>query len=68
MGSDATQATSSSGLESALDPAQVDGLTDLDPAAFRRVLHEVADLMADYAETLAERPVLPPVEPGSIAP
>ena len=68
MGSDATQATSSSGLELALDPAQVDGLTDLDPAAFRRVLHEVADLMADYAETLAERPVLPPVEPGSIAP
>ena len=55
-------------LQSALDPAQVDGLTDLDPAAFRRVLHEVADLMADYAESLPERPVLPPVEPGTIAP
>ena len=55
-------------LEAALDPAQVDGLTDLDPAAFRRVLHEVADLMADYAESLPGRPVLPPVDPGSIAP
>ena len=54
--------------EPALDPAQVDGLTDLDPAAFRRLLHEVADLMADYAESLPGRPVLPPVEPGSIAP
>ena len=51
-----------------LDPAQVDGLTDVDPATYRRMLHEVADLMADYAESLPSRPVLPPVEPGSIAP
>jgi aromatic-L-amino-acid decarboxylase len=55
-------------LDRVLDPAQVDGLTDLDSAAFRKVLHEVADLMADYAESLPERPVLPPVEPGTIAP
>jgi len=51
-----------------LDPAQVDGLEDLDAAAYRRALHEVADLIADYAESLPGRPVLPPVEPGSIAP
>jgi aromatic-L-amino-acid decarboxylase len=51
-----------------LEPAQVDGLTDVDPETYRRMLHEVADLMADYAEGLANRPVLPPVEPGSIAP
>ena len=51
-----------------LDPAQVDGLGDLDAAAYRRALHEIADVIADYAETLPERPVLPPVEPGSIAP
>jgi aromatic-L-amino-acid decarboxylase len=51
-----------------LDPAQVDGLGDLDADAYRRALHDVADLIADYAETLPERPVLPPVEPGSIAP
>ena len=51
-----------------LEPAQVDGLGDLDAAAYRRVLHEVADLMADYAESLPDRPVLPPVEPGSIEP
>jgi aromatic-L-amino-acid decarboxylase len=51
-----------------LDPAQVDGLGDLDADAYRRALHEVADLIADYAESLPERPVLPPVEPGSIAP
>ena len=29
---------------------------------------EIAALIADYAESLPERPVLPPVEPGSIAP
>src|SRR6185437_14898299 len=51
-----------------LEPAQVDGLEDLDAAAYRRALHEVADLIADYAESLPDRPVLPPVEPGSIAP
>ena len=54
--------------ESGLDPAQVDGLGDLDSGAFRRALHEVADLIADYSESLPERPVLPPIEPGAIAP
>jgi len=51
-----------------LDPAQVDGLGDIDADAYRRALHEIADLIADYAESLPGRPVLPPVEPGSIAP
>jgi aromatic-L-amino-acid decarboxylase len=68
MRSETETAASAVSIDQALDPAQVEGLADLDPAAFRRVLHEVADLMADYAESLAERPVLPPVEPGSIAP
>jgi aromatic-L-amino-acid decarboxylase len=53
---------------SELDPAQVDGVADVDPATLRRMLHEVADVMADYAEGLEARPVLPPIEPGSISP
>jgi aromatic-L-amino-acid decarboxylase len=52
----------------ALDPAQVDGLMDVDPAAFRAMLHQVADAMADYWTGIEERPVFPPVEPGEIAP
>jgi aromatic-L-amino-acid decarboxylase len=56
------------GADERLDPAQVDGLGDMDAGEFRRVLHEVADMIADYAASLPERPVLPPVEPGSIAP
>ena len=51
-----------------LDPAQVDGLTDVDPEAFREMLHQVADEMADYWTGIEDRPVLPDVEPGSIAP
>ena len=54
--------------EATLDPAQVDGLADIEPAEYRRILHEIADLMADYAESLPGRPVLPPVEPGTISP
>jgi aromatic-L-amino-acid decarboxylase len=49
-----------------LDPQQVDGLTDLDPEAFRAALHAVADLMADYAARVEDYPVLPPIEPGSL--
>jgi aromatic-L-amino-acid decarboxylase len=63
-----TAATQQHDPAGGLDPAQVDGLTDVDPATYRRMLHEIADLMADYAEGLADRPVLPPVEPGTIAP
>ena len=50
-----------------LDRQQLDGLTDLDPEAFRVALHAVADLMADYAARVESYPVFPPVEPGSLA-
>ena len=49
-----------------LDPQQVDGLTDLDPEAFRAALHAVADVMADYAAHVEDYPVFPPIEPGSL--
>ncbi|TAJ99323.1 MAG: amino acid decarboxylase [Chloroflexota bacterium] len=52
---------------SELDPQQVDGLTDLDPEAFRAALHAVADVMADYAARVESYPVFPPIEPGSLA-
>jgi aromatic-L-amino-acid decarboxylase len=48
-------------------PEQIDGLTDLDPEAFRVALHAVADAMADYAARLEDYPVFPPIEPGSLA-
>ncbi len=51
-----------------LDPAQVDGLTDLDPEAFRAVAHRVADLMADYLAGVERFAVFPSIEPGSILP
>jgi aromatic-L-amino-acid decarboxylase len=51
----------------ALDPAQVDGLLDMDPAAFRLAAHAVADLMADYLAGVEGFAVFPPVEPGTIA-
>ena len=51
-----------------LDPAQVDGLLDMEPATFRSAAHEVVDLMADYLESIESYAVFPNVEPGSIAP
>ena len=54
--------------EPGLDPEQVDGLNDMHPAAFRAAAHDVVDRIADYLATIEQRPVLPPVEPGSIAP
>jgi aromatic-L-amino-acid decarboxylase len=50
------------------DAVQLDGLTDLDPEAFRAAAHAVVDVMADYLATLEERPVFPPIEPGTIRP
>jgi aromatic-L-amino-acid decarboxylase len=47
---------------------QLDGLGDMDPAAFRAAAHEVVDLMADYLENVERYPVLPPIEPGSLRP
>jgi len=40
----------------------------MDPAAFRAAAHAVADLMADYLESVEERAVFPAVEPGSLRP
>ena len=42
------------------------GLGDMDPDEFRAAAHAVVDLMADYLETVDARPVLPPIEPGSL--
>jgi len=42
-------------------------LGDLPPAAFRAYLHRVADWVADYRETIAQRRIAPDVRPGEIA-
>lgn len=51
-----------------LDPAQIDGLVDMDPEAFRSAAHAAVDLMADYLASVERYAVFPAVEPGSIAP
>jgi aromatic-L-amino-acid decarboxylase len=51
-----------------IDQAQVDGLTDMDPVAFRAAAHAVVDLMADYLATIETRAVFPSVEPGTLRP
>jgi aromatic-L-amino-acid decarboxylase len=51
-----------------LDPAQVDGLADMDPEAFRLAAHAVVDLMADYLAGVERYPVFPPIEPGTLGP
>src|SRR5918994_5072566 len=54
--------------EPGLDAAQRDGLTDTDPATFRAAAHAVVDVMADYVESIEQRPVFPSIEPGSLRP
>jgi aromatic-L-amino-acid decarboxylase len=51
-----------------LDQAQIDGLLDMDPEAFRSAAHAAVDLMADYLAAVETYAVFPDVEPGSIAP
>jgi aromatic-L-amino-acid decarboxylase len=51
-----------------LDPAQSDGLLDMDPEAFRTAAHAAVDLMADYLASVERYAVFPQVEPGSISP
>lgn len=46
-----------------ITPAQL-GLGDMDPAEFRAAAHRVADIVADYLETLGARRVLPDFRPG----
>ena len=41
-------------------------LGDLPPAEFRRAMHRVADLAADYLEHVGRYPVTPPIKPGDI--
>jgi aromatic-L-amino-acid/L-tryptophan decarboxylase len=50
------------------DEAQLEGLVDMDAAAFRAAAHAVVDRMADYLESIEHWPVFPSVEPGSIRP
>ena len=38
----------------------------MDAAEFRAAAHAAVDRMADYLESVASRPVLPPIEPGSL--
>jgi aromatic-L-amino-acid decarboxylase len=52
--------------QGALDPAQVDGLLDMDPEAFRAAAHAVADVMADYLARVESFDVFPDVRPGLI--
>ncbi len=39
---------------------------DLPPDQFRRRMHEVADMVADYLTKVERYPVLPPIEPGAV--
>jgi aromatic-L-amino-acid decarboxylase len=60
--------TREAGVRTGLDPAQVDGLTDLDAEAFRTAAHDVVDLIADYLANVERYAVFPPIEPGTLAP
>ncbi|HEV8697710.1 MAG TPA: pyridoxal-dependent decarboxylase, partial [Candidatus Limnocylindrales bacterium] len=51
-----------------LSEAQLDGVLDMDPAAFRAAAHAVVDRMADYLEGVEDWSVFPQIEPGSIRP
>ncbi|HWP62238.1 MAG TPA: pyridoxal-dependent decarboxylase [Candidatus Binatia bacterium] len=51
-----------------LTETQGDGCGDMDPETFRAAGHAVVDLIADYLAAVEGYPVLPPVEPGTIAP
>jgi aromatic-L-amino-acid decarboxylase len=50
-----------------LDPEQIAGNADMDPAAFRAAAHRVVDLMADYIEDVERHAVLPSIRPGSVS-
>ncbi|MGH2473990.1 MAG: pyridoxal phosphate-dependent decarboxylase family protein [Candidatus Limnocylindrales bacterium] len=51
-----------------IDREQRHGLTDMGSDEFRAAAHAVVDLMADYLETVEERAVFPPIEPGTLRP
>ena len=41
-------------------------LGDIPAATFRQLLHEVADWIADYRETIEDRAIAPGIEPGAL--
>jgi aromatic-L-amino-acid decarboxylase len=55
-------------IDDPLSASGVPGLTDLDAHTFRAAAHRVADLLADYLETVEDYAVFPAIEPGSIRP
>ena len=55
-------------LDDRLDGVQRDGLTDMDPEAFRAAAHAAVDVMADYLANVEQFAVFPTVEPGSLGP
>jgi aromatic-L-amino-acid decarboxylase len=61
-------ATDRSSSTSGREPADPDGVLDMDPAAFRAAAHQAVDLMADYLENIEQYAVFPNLEPGSLAP
>ncbi len=50
----------------ALSEEQLTGLADMSPADFRAAAHQAVDVMADYLESVEDRPVFPPIEPGTL--
>jgi aromatic-L-amino-acid/L-tryptophan decarboxylase len=60
--------TEARGAGTDLDRAQVDGLNDIDPEAFRAAAHVVVDQIADYLASVERYAVFPSIEPGSLAP
>jgi len=69
MTSERTQAAATAPAAPAeLDPQQVFGLNDMDPASFRASAHAAVDIMADYLEGVGDRAVFPAIEPGSLRP
>jgi aromatic-L-amino-acid decarboxylase len=55
-------------IDPSTDEAQLDGVLDMDPDAFRAAAHAVVDRMADYIDGIERWAVFPPIEPGSIRP
>jgi aromatic-L-amino-acid decarboxylase len=51
-----------------LDAQQQTGLGDMDVEDFRAAAHAAVDIMADYLDGVADRPVMPQIEPGSLRP
>ncbi len=56
------------GLGDPLGAEQTLGRNDMDPEAFRAAAHVVVDRIADYLRDVEQYAVLPPIEPGTIAP